>query len=89
MHADDRVLRQLPARELATALLRVGAAGGGGVPAGALAMAGPQLECEVAARVIRLLRPPPVLGGAATCLVLFLSTVLVAGPAILLMLPLR
>lgn len=89
MHADDRVLRQLPARELATALLRVGAAGGGGVPAGALAMAGPQLECEVAARVIRLLRPPPVLGGAATSLVLFLSTVLVAGPAILLMLPLR
>src|SRR5215469_1918563 len=32
MHADDRVLRQVPARELATALLRVGAAGGGGVP---------------------------------------------------------
>ncbi|HXZ63085.1 MAG TPA: M56 family metallopeptidase [Streptosporangiaceae bacterium] len=89
MHADDRVLRQLPGRELATALLRVGAAGGGGVPAGALAMAGPQVECEIAARVIRLLRPPPVLGGAATSLVLFLSTVLVAGPAILLMLPLR
>ncbi|HXW87363.1 MAG TPA: M48 family metalloprotease [Streptosporangiaceae bacterium] len=89
MHADDLVLRQLPARELATALLRVGAAGGGGVPAGALAMAGPQVECEIAARVIRLLRPPPVLSGAATSLVLVLSAVLVAAPAILLVLPLR
>jgi Zn-dependent protease with chaperone function len=89
MHADDRVLRQLPARELATALLRVGAAGGGGVPAGALAMAGEPAECEVAARVIRLLRPPPGLTGAATVLVLSLSAALVAMPAALLVLPLH
>jgi Zn-dependent protease with chaperone function len=89
MHADDRVLRQLPARELATALLRVGAAGGGGVPAGALAVAGQPAECEVAARVIRLLRPPPGLNGAATALVLSLSAALVAIPAALLVLPLH
>jgi beta-lactamase regulating signal transducer with metallopeptidase domain len=89
MHADDRVLRQVPARELATALLRVGAAGGGGVPTGALAVAGPQVECEVAARVIRLLRRPPGLSSAATSLVLALCAVLVVLPATLLVLPLR
>jgi Zn-dependent protease with chaperone function len=89
MHADDRVLRQLPARELATALLRVGAAGGGGVPTGALAAAGRQEECEVAARVIRLLRPPPGLSSAATSLVLAVSAVLVIVPGMLLVLPLR
>jgi Zn-dependent protease with chaperone function len=89
MHADDRVLRQLPARELATALLRVGAAGGGGVPAGALAVAGQPAECEVAARVIRLLRPPPGLNGVATGLVLAVSAALVVLPAALLVLPLR
>jgi Zn-dependent protease with chaperone function len=89
MHADDRVLRQMPARELATALLRVGAAGGGGVPTGALAAAGPQEECEVAARVIRLLRPPPGLSSAATSLVLAVSAVLVVVPGMLLVLPLR
>ena len=89
MHADDRVLRQVPARELATALLRVGAAGGGGVPTGALGVAGQQLECEVAARVIRLLRPPPGLSGAAISLVLAACAVLVVGPTVLLVLPLR
>lgn len=89
MHADDRVLRQLPARELATALLRVGAAGGGGVPAGALAVAGEPTECEVTARVIRLLRPPPGLNGVATTMVLAVSAALVALPAALLVLPLR
>jgi Zn-dependent protease with chaperone function len=89
MHADDRVLRQLPARELATALLRVGAAGGGGVPAGALAVAGEPAECEVAARVIRLLRPPPGLNGAAITLVLAVSAALVGLPAALLVLPLH
>jgi Zn-dependent protease with chaperone function len=89
MHADDQVLRQRPARGLATALLRVGAAGGGGVPAGALAVAGQQAECEVAARVIRLLRPLPGLSGAARALVLTMSAVLVAAPVALLVLPLR
>ncbi|MBO0833450.1 MAG: M56 family metallopeptidase [Actinobacteria bacterium] len=88
MHADDRVLRQLPARELATALLRVGASAGG-VPAGALAMAGTPFEFEIAARVIRLLRPQPALSGAAAALVVLLSAAVVALPAALLVLPLR
>ncbi|MGH3399682.1 MAG: M56 family metallopeptidase, partial [Streptosporangiaceae bacterium] len=50
MHADDRALRQRPARELATALLRVGAAGGGAIPSGALAVADSATECDVTAR---------------------------------------
>jgi hypothetical protein len=56
MLADDCARRCLPARELATALLRVGAAGGGRAPSGALAAMG---DGEVAARVARLLRPVP------------------------------
>jgi len=58
MLADDRARRRRPARELATALLRVGASGGGLAPAGALAATG-TLDGELAARVARLLRPPP------------------------------
>jgi len=59
MLADDRARRRRPARELATALLRVGASGGGLAPAGALAATGTALDGELAARVARLLRPPP------------------------------
>ena len=59
MLADDRARRRRPARELATALLRVGASGGGVAPAGALAATGTALDGELAARVARLLRPPP------------------------------
>lgn len=40
MMADDQARRRLPARELATALLRVGTSGGGRAPAGALAVVG-------------------------------------------------
>ena len=40
MLADDRARRRRPARELATALLRVGASGGGHAPVGALAATG-------------------------------------------------
>ncbi len=89
MHADDRALRQRPARELATALLRVGAAGGGGVPSGALAVASRAEECEVAARVVRLLRPAPGLSNAALSVVIASSAAIVAIPAALLVLPLR
>jgi Zn-dependent protease with chaperone function len=89
MHADDRALRQRPARELATALLRVGAAGGGGVPSGALAVAGRAEECEVAARVIRLLRPAPGLSNAVRSLVFATAAAVVFVPAALLVLPLR
>jgi Zn-dependent protease with chaperone function len=88
MHADDRALRQRPARELATALLRVGAAGGGGVPSGALAVVRTE-ECEVAARVIRLLRPAPGLSNAAVAVIIGASAAIVTVPAALLVLPLR
>jgi len=88
MHADDRALRQRPARELATALLRVGAAGGGGVPSGALAAAAPTMSCEVAARVVRLLRPAPGLSPAMRTLVLLAAAIIVVVPAALLALPL-
>ena len=63
MHADDMARRHRPARELATALLRVGAAGGGLAPSGALAAADPAPDCDVTARVTRLLRPSPGLPG--------------------------
>src|SRR5262249_54618887 len=52
MLADDRALRQRPARELATALLRVGASGGGLAPSGALAAAS-TADAEVTARGAR------------------------------------
>ena len=89
MHADDRALRHRPARELATALLRVGAAGAGGVPSGALGAAHGAGECEVAARVIRLLRPAPGLSNAAFAAIITASAAIVAVPAALLVLPLR
>jgi Zn-dependent protease with chaperone function len=87
MHADDRVLRQRPARELATALLRVGAAGGGRPPSGALAMAGPELEGEVAARVTRLLRPAPGLSAPALALVGAAAALAVTVPVAVLLIP--
>ena len=89
MHADDRALRQRPARELATALLRVGAAGSAVVPSGALGAAHRAGECEVTARVIRLLRPTPGLSNAALAAIITASAAIVAVPAALLVLPLR
>ena len=50
MMADDRARRRLPARELATALLRVGTSGGGHAPRGALAVAGGFREAISAGR---------------------------------------
>ncbi len=87
MHADDRALRHRPARELATALLRVGAAGGGAVPSGALAAA--RTECDVTARVVRILRPAPGLCPASRALVGLAAATAATVPAILLVLPLR
>jgi Zn-dependent protease with chaperone function len=100
MHADDRALRQRPARELATALLRVGAAGGGTVPSGALAAVAPAQvgstsaidsasECDVTARVIRILRPRPGLSPAARLLTGLAAAAAVGVPTALLVLPLR
>jgi Zn-dependent protease with chaperone function len=83
MLADDRALRHRSARELATALLRVGAAGWVHAPAGALAAA----DGEVAARVSRLLRPDPRLSAAAVTLVAVAAAAAVAVPAALLTMP--
>lgn len=83
MLADDRALRHRPARELATALLRVGAAGGVHAPAGALAASGGQ----VAARVSRLLRPAPRLSVPVLALVALAAIGTIALPLAFLALP--
>jgi Zn-dependent protease with chaperone function len=88
MLADDRALRHRPARELATALLRVGASGGAGqAPSGALAaITAP--EDETVARVSRLLTPAPRLPAAALALIWSTAAVLVVIPIAVLLLPL-
>ena len=83
MQADDRALRHRPARELATALLRVGAAGGVHPPNGALAAA----DGQVAARVSRLLKPTPRLPVAAVALIGVVAIATVAIPAAFLTIP--
>jgi Zn-dependent protease with chaperone function len=98
MMADDRARRLRPARELATALLRVGASGGGLAPAGALAISrvparqadrcGRAMDGELAARVTRLLRPPPGLPVLAIVFLGAAAALLVLAPAIALLLPL-
>jgi len=75
--------RQRPARPLAMALLRVGAAGPGTVPCGALAVAD---GGDVAVRVARLLAPPPGLAAWAMALVGCTAAALVAVPAAFLLL---
>jgi Zn-dependent protease with chaperone function len=87
MHADDRALRHRPARELATALLRIGAAGGSRAPAGALAARGEGVDCDVAARVTRLLRPAPGLPAAGLALVCAAAALAVILPAAVLAIP--
>ncbi len=89
MLADDQALRHRPvaARELATALLRVGAAGGGRAPAGGLAVADRGADGQVAARVSRLLRPAPRLPWPAIALVCAVAALVVAVPAAFLLLP--
>ena len=82
MLADDYARRHCPARELATALIRVGAVGAGPVPSGALAVAA-QPE-EVATRVARLLTPAPRLPLAAVAAICTTAAMLVFVPAILL-----
>jgi hypothetical protein len=82
MLADDHALRHRPARELATALIRVGAAGSP-VPSGALAAS--TGSGEVAVRVARLLRPAPGLPAPVLALVCGTASLLVAVPAALLL----
>lgn len=81
MLADDRARRRRPARELATALLRVGASGGGLAPVGALAATGTAFDGELAARVARLLRPPPGLPAPIIVGIGLLTALLVLVPA--------
>jgi Zn-dependent protease with chaperone function len=89
MLADDRARKRRPARELATALLRVGVFGSGqATPAGALAATGPAADSELAARVTRLLKPPPGLPLPAIVAVGVLAAIIVLAPATALLLPL-
>jgi Zn-dependent protease with chaperone function len=88
MLADDRARRLRPAKELATALLRVGTSGGGQAPAGALAAAPAALSGDLAARVTRLLRPPPGLPVAWVVLLGTLALLLIVTPPAALLLPL-
>jgi beta-lactamase regulating signal transducer with metallopeptidase domain len=89
MLADDCALRHRPvtARELATALLRVGAAGGGQAPLGSLAVSERGADGQVAARVSRLLRPAPRLSWPAITLVCGAAALVVTVPAALLLFP--
>jgi Zn-dependent protease with chaperone function len=92
MLADDHAARQRPARELVTALIRVGASGSPGSPAGTLAMADDEDDevgdSGVTARVERLLTPAPGLPLAARVLVCGAAAALVVVPAALLVIPL-
>jgi Zn-dependent protease with chaperone function len=81
MLADDQALRQRPARELATALLRVGVSGAGQAPSGALAAA----DAEVVARVTRLLTPQARLSVPMEALICSAAAALVAVPVTLLL----
>jgi Zn-dependent protease with chaperone function len=81
MLADDQALRQRPARELATALMRVGVSGAGQAPSGALAAA----DADVVARVTRLLTPPARLSLPTQALICSAAAVLVAVPVTLLL----
>lgn len=85
MLADDQALRHRSGRELATALLRVGAATDG-APSGALAAAA-VAEGETATRVARLLAPAPPLTMTVRILIWSAAVLLVAVPTVLLMVP--
>jgi bla regulator protein blaR1 len=84
MLADDHAMRHRPARELATALLRVGGSGAGRTPSGALA-AVTGADGEVAARVARLLAPNPHLPLPAQATICAAAALLVAIPVSLLL----
>jgi Zn-dependent protease with chaperone function len=77
----------LPARELAKALLRFGAAGTSCAPEGALAAVSAAGEGEITARVSRLLEPPPPLSRAVQAGIVLASVALVAAVLALLVVP--
>jgi Zn-dependent protease with chaperone function len=78
MLADDRALRARPARELVSALVRVGTSG---APAGTLAISS---EGEIAARVLRLVRPLRPLPATAMAGICAGAALIAAAPAVLL-----
>ncbi|KUP95410.1 M56 family metallopeptidase [Thermobifida cellulosilytica] len=86
MCADDHARRHHSPRELATALVRFGAAGGAAVPAGAMAVVPNEQQPEVLARVSRLLNPVQ-LSRRATAAVLSGSVALMASTLTLWHLP--
>jgi Zn-dependent protease with chaperone function len=88
MLADDRARRVLPARELATALMRFGVAGVPAPPSGALAAAEAGRQSEVVTRVVRLLQPEPGLPPPVWIAVCCSAAILVAVPAALFVIPL-
>ncbi|SDC74868.1 Peptidase family M48 [Geodermatophilus telluris] len=87
MRADDRALAGLggpdPRRTLAQAIVVAAGGAGGGVPEGALAVAG----SAVGARVVRLVTPPPPLPATARALALACAGLLLLVPTALLLLP--
>jgi Zn-dependent protease with chaperone function len=87
MCADDHARRHHSPRELATALVRFGTAGGTTVPAGAMAVIPNEQQPEVLARVSRLLNPVE-LSRRATATVLTGSASLMAATLTLWHLPL-
>jgi len=88
MLADDRARRTRPARELATALMRFGAAGAAAAPSGALAATQAEAQGDVATRVARLLEPQPGLSRLLWAGVCCIAILLVVVPAALLVIPL-
>jgi Zn-dependent protease with chaperone function len=88
MLADDRARRARPARELATALMRLGVAGAQAPPSGALAVMSPGVQGEVVARVTRLLEPQPRLARPLWATVCCGAALLVLVPAALFVVPL-
>ncbi len=88
MLADDRARRVLPARELATALMRFGVAGASAPPSGALATADAGSQGEVVTRVVRLLEPQPGLSRPLWAAVCCSAVLLVVVPAALFVIPL-
>jgi Zn-dependent protease with chaperone function len=88
MLADDRAIRARQARELATALMRFGAAGAQAPPCGALAAVNAAVEGEVVTRVARLLEPQPGLSRPLWVAVCCSAMLLVVVPAALFVIPL-
>jgi hypothetical protein len=87
MLADDGARRTMPARELATALMRFGVAGAPAPPSGALAVTRTGSQCDVMTRITRLLEPQPGLPAPLWAAVCCSAVLLVVVPAALFVIP--